>query len=175
MRGISWLAEQLLDGHKEMCPIKQVGQKQITKMRDMHSAQCAVHSAQCTKYTCYWHSQSNCAHSLQSFARSVFSSTEWVREWVRSIEWEEFPSFGLWRRAVWCRTLLNPTSLWQSKNISFSLQMEAQKFVDTSQSVWQFIRKHVAEVPSFISTAVITLPFYTNSKFLPTNAPFIKT
>jgi hypothetical protein len=47
MRGVSWLGEQLLDCHKEMFPIKQVGQKQVAKMRDMHSAQCAVHSAQC--------------------------------------------------------------------------------------------------------------------------------
>ena len=148
----------------------------------VHRVQSTVHSAQSTKHKFYWHIQSNCAHLLHFFASSVFSSSsseweservsewesEWVRKWVServmSIKRREFPSFVLWRRAVWCRTLLNPTSLWQSKNVSVSLKMEAQNFVDTAQSVWQFVIKHVAEVTSFISTAVVTLDFYTNSK-----------
>jgi len=42
--------------------------------------------------------------------------------------------------------------------------MDGKKFVDISQPVWHFILQHVAEITSFISTAMITLHFYTNSK-----------
>ena len=49
-----------------------------------------------------------------------------------------------------------------------NLKMEAREFVDISQPVWQIILKHVAEVTIFIRTAMITLHFYTNSKWLVT-------